>query len=366
MTTGSDALPSPQDRTTPAVDPAAALQPAATLPETTDPDEIEWREAVAAARAEEAAAGDPPADPANPGTATPAVVPAKDPKDTPAAADVPMIPKARLDEVLSERDKLREQNAFLAGKAEGLAHRVPGAKPGDPVADPAPQTPEARIAAIRTEKQALAAQFDSGEITLKDYETQRDALDDKVHAIREEAFIAKVQPAAAASDTLYLDSETAALEIAHPWVGVLDKVGKKSDWDYFKALAQESLAEKQIDISGGGQRASFVLRKEMAALIDKLGPALLTERAKAENVALPGAKPAETPAPGGERQLSEAAKQRLAKLNLHEQHPPNVGTIAGNLPANGEYDDARIESMTEADYDALPVAVQRRLKGIAP
>lgn len=363
MTTGSDATPSPQDQT-PHVDPAATPTPQPQeTPKTTDPDEIEWQEALAAAKAEEAAAGDPPPDPAKPVT-DPPVDPAKGAKD-PAAAEVPTIPKPRFDEVLGERDKLREENAFLRGKAEGLAHRAPGATPGAPDPDPATLTPEQRIGAIRTRKQDLAAQFDSGDITLKDYETQRDALDDQVHAVREESLIAKVKPAAASSD-LYLDSATAEIEAAHPWVGVLDAVGTPADWAYFKAMANESLAARNVNLVAGDPRSSFELRKEMAALIDQYGPALLTERAKAKNVALPGAKPAAAAPAPGERPLSEAAKQRLAKLNLHEQHPPNVGTMNGTLPANGQFDDAQIERMTETEYDALPASVRNRLKGISP
>jgi hypothetical protein len=328
--------PKPEDQTQPPT--GQAQEPAAPV-EVLDPDEIEYRQALAAAEAEEAA-GKPPAGqdpptgdaPPQPGEKTP-----KDPQQPGPRPETPLIPKARLDEVAAQRDEAARQAAYWQGVAEGRqpAKPAPG-EPGGQQAAPAPTT-EQRLAEVRTSIKALATQFDNGEITMADLEEKRAVLIDREQAIREEALLAKVKPAPAAKDgSLLLDERTAELESQHPWVTVFDAVATPAEWGMVKALAVENLTGQGIDPTQG-DRGSLALRAEVARLMDQIGPGLLTARATEKGVVIPGQqqqtqqpKPQQQP-PGGKPPLSTEAAARAAKLALAAEAPPNLTSMTGSV-----------------------------------
>ncbi len=366
---GNDsAQPKPEDQTAP---PAADQQPHRPLNitaiEEVDPDDIEHRNAMAAAEAEEAAARAPKDDAAT-GTVSPAPAEPQAPTDQPLQpgqppATVAMIPKPRLDEALSKTEKALQEAAYWRGRAEAA---LPPGQPGAPGAQPPPATPEQRLSAIHTEIDALAEKFDACEITMKDFKAKERELQTSEQAIREEVLVAKVKPASApqqgGGDALYLNTLTAELETAHPWVNVFEQVGTDADWNYLRTLATDNLLARNIDPSAGPV-GTFELRKEIAALADKYGPALLSDRAKAKNVALPGqAQPPAPPQPG----LSPEAQARQAKLTQQAAAPPSLASMNGSVsPVSGEPSEAQLATMTDDDYDKLPEAVRRKARGIS-
>lgn len=360
-TTIENASEALQDQATPT--PAAALPAPAAVPELTDPDQIALRDARAAAEAEEAAGNDgTKPDPAAAGA------PAQQPPTAKPAGKsaVSLIPKARFDEVLTERNKLAQETAYLRGQLD--ARTQPATANGTQPAPAPAQTPEERLATVRTVKQALAAKFDQGDLSMAEYETQRDALDDKAHAIREESMLAKVKPVAAATspdgNELYLETLTVDLETKHPWVEVFDKVGSEADWAYLKSTAVDNLAARGIDPSKGAV-GRYELRREVAALADQLGSALLTQRAQAKGVAIPGMQPAPAaavktlPPKPGAAPLSPTASARLAKFNTMNGAPPDLTAMTGSAEIGDP--EQRVEAMSEDEWKALPAATKHRI-----
>ncbi|MCC6775637.1 MAG: hypothetical protein IT537_03215 [Hyphomicrobiales bacterium] len=400
----------------PPVDPAAAPapqpgaaeapQPAPAPPESDDVDDIELREAKAAAKAEEAAAQPPqpaavegqtappaaaapapaaaPVAAAEPAPAEPAAHEPQQPAAPAARPPMPMVPKARFDEVNSRataaeaaRQKAEQDAAYWRGRAE--AQQGAASAPGQPPAQPAPQTPEQRVAAIRESKLALAKRFDDGEMTMADYERQRDGLDDQLHAIREESMMGKVAPQqsqapAGGSDALYLETLTAQLEDKHPWVKVFDQVGTDRDWAFLDGEARANLTERGVALDRG-TLSSYHLREEMARLADEYGPGLLTKRAAEKGVTLPAspaapappAPPPTTPPaapPSGQRTLSTIAAQRAEKLGLAAQAPPRLDALHGVTGETGGISESQLDAMSDDDIGNLPDAVRRKHRGI--
>lgn len=361
MTTEGTTLP--QDQVT---DVKPQELPAATVV-LTDPDEIELAEAKTAAQAEEAAKGAATTVPVEAKT-DPTPKPADTSKDIKAPVNTggPMIPKARLDEALDKGAKAQQDAAYWRGVAEARA--TPGAaKPGEQPPKPAAPTLEDRRAAIATQIEALAKKFDDGEITYTDLKKQERELTKQEDVLREEALLAKVKPAApaapTATDELYLDQLTAQLEKDHPWVAVFDQVAGNADWGYLRSLAIDNLTARGIDVTKGNI-GKFELRKEIAILADAYGPALLTDRAKAKGITLPGTSqtpPAPAPKPG----LSPQATARQAKLTTQQEAPPDLNRMSGAIgDAPGQVSDAAIEAMSDDEIGKLPDAVRRKLLGI--
>lgn len=358
------------DQTLPlAQNPGTDLQPQPQPgPVLTDIDDIELQDALKAAEAEKAADKTPAPDPAA-GQVQPQTPAAKDPADT------LMIPKGVFDDrVIKEREKTAEaerQAAYWKGRAE--AAPAPGQQP-QPAAQPLPaQTPEQRVAALDAQIDDLAAKFDNGEITMADFKKQERTLTDQRSAIHEDALVAKVRPAAPANsgqDDLALQTATAQLEDNHPWVKVFEDLGAEAqaEWDMVKTMAIQNLVARKIDPTSGTM-GRFELRKEVASLMDKLGPVLLTDRAKAKGIALPTtgqqSTPQAQPQPA-KPALSPEAAARLAKLGQANGAPPNLNAMTNTGGGeDGMPSDAAIEKMTEEEISNLPIGVRNKILGIA-
>jgi hypothetical protein len=278
-----------------------------------------------------------------------------------------MIPKPRFDEVLNQRDRASHEAAYWRGVAEATKH-APASHQGKAEQTSQQQAPtaEQRLTAIHTDKDALAKKYDDGEITYSDLVKQDRDLANREQAIREEILLAKVAPQQKTSqqpdNDLFLDSLTAQLEQQHPWVTVLDKVGTEIDWKYIRERSIENLVQKGIDPTEG-KRGTFELRREMAELIDQVGPYLLTEKAKAKGIAIPNQQAAPQQ---GVKAPSSVAQARAAKLDLASRAPPNVAAMNGTTggEATGIPSASRIESMSDDEIGKLPDSVRRQFLGL--
>lgn len=323
-----------------------------------DVDLLELNEARAAAKAEEEAKGQDEVQ-------QEAATEAQAPTETPPAEDqgkgkppAPMIPKARLDEVLSERDKHLQEAAYWRGVAESRGQQPTA---GQPPQEPA-ITPEQHLTAIRLQQEALAKKFDDGELTMSDYVKQSHSLEDQAQAIREEALLSKVKPAAPqnSNDDFGLASETARLEDAHPWVKVLEQLpNNDADWNYLRGVAIGNLASRGIDATAG-KYGTYQLRREIAELADQYGPSLFAKRAQAAGLTIPDASQQQQQKPA----LSPTAQARQAKLGTMASAPPNVAGMSGSGADTGMPSAARIEDMSDDDIGKLPDSVRRKLLGI--
>lgn len=80
-----------------------------------------------------------------------------------------------------------EQQAEAAAK-ESAAETQPVHKPKPLFDTNLPDDIDARMASIKEQKKALSAKFDEGEITVSEYDEQRDTLDDQYQDLREARF----------------------------------------------------------------------------------------------------------------------------------------------------------------------------------
>lgn len=345
-----------------------------------DADDAELADAKKAAEAEGAAGpgegeagaagGDgQPAQPAGQAAQDPTKT-GQQPQQGQQPADSVMIPKARFDEVNGRVQQAEQAAAYWRGVAEARGVPQAGqAGQGGQQPQPPQPTPEQRLASLHQAQDELAAKFDNGEITMAEFKKQERDLNNQEQTLREESLLKKVQPQPApqeAPQNLYLNSLTAELETQHPWVQVFDQVGTDADWGYLKNLAIDNLVQRGID-PRQGDMGRYELRREIAELADKFGPALVGERAKAQGIVLPGEQqPQSQNGNGGQPPLSPQAQQRQAKLNLAAGAPPNLrnmGTDAAD--PSGLPSESRLETMTDDEIGNLPDSVRRRMMGIS-
>lgn len=291
--------------------------------------------------------------PAAPAAAQPAAD--KGPKAPPV-----MIPKARLDEVIAERDGLRDANSYLQGVLDTRtqqSQQQPAAPGKDTPANPPESTPDfkTQIASARSEKIALAQQYEDGEISLVEFKTKENALDEKIEELRDARNQDQLKEVrTAATETVkqnnvqqYLESEGAKIQAENPYVKEIDKLPpaiRDGVWQEIANKAALNLAKKGINPEDGTPASKLAFIREKAALTNEYGP-------RYTGVKLD--QPAKT--------VSQTAADRGKKLDIAAQQPPAIeGANMGERP---ELTEADLEGMTQdqiADaYAANPHLVNK-------
>lgn len=341
--------------------PNTPTDPAAATPatESTAPAEIDI-DAIELAAAQKALEDEKQGITAAP---APAATPAAAPAAAPAApAEKVMIPKERLDEVLAregqtaqERDKAYETAAYWRGIADARGQGQPAAAPAQP------QQPTAQVAIQGLEGKLLEAakRFDSGDISLVDYEKERLAINSQIQGIREARLYAATKPQqsgqpAATPNDMRLDELTRQLEDAHPYVGELSAPAYDGKWAFLSKEAADQLGP-QWKAQAPSASKSFELRKKIAELSDTYGP-IWTGKTLA---------PAPAPAPGNaspaKPALTAPAQNRLAKLGLGHAAPPDTNAIGQPAAASTTVSEDQIANMSDEQISALPAEVRNRL-----
>lgn len=367
----------PAQTPSPAPSPVAGPAPAPE-PATDDVDEIELREARAALKAEQTGSSVPPALPAetpDPAAALPKPAAAKDPASLPAAApaaagddEKPMIPKARLDEVLRKAEEARNAAAYWQGIAEarkdmpGQSHAKPS--PTDTPAPPSPTIPQL-LTAIDTQRVALATKYDAGEIDAVEWEKQRSALDNQAHEIRLEQI--RLENLTLKSETLAeaqkvamqqsLDENAAALDRAHP---ALFDVKSEDHWAFLRSEAARTLANEGFVLRQHDLTSQKVFHERIASLADLYVPIWTGKPLPV--VTKPGSSPA--PAVPAPVPSSKIADQRQRKIDLAHQQPPDSAQL-GSSGTKPELSEANILSMSDDEIANLPAATRARMTGRA-
>lgn len=283
----------------------------------------------------------------NPAQPTPAAAPQGD-GGAPARI---MIPKERLDEVLSQKTERELRIAFLEGQLAAKQTAAPGApQPATPAA-PQPPTLDQQLSSIQNRVIDLAAKFDAGEISAKDWKLQERALLQQEQTLRDQSLLARVpQPTAPKGngDELYLQTVTKDLEDSHPYIHAFsDDV----DFEFLRQKAQSHLAANGVELKNDAG-TKLMLRQTMCQLASDLGPRMFPD------FKVPGAQPAPQPA----AQPSAAAQARGAKLDLRASLPPvltDIPPAGGNATGSlGGYTEDQIMAMDEETLANLPKATR--------
>lgn len=286
----------------------------------------------------------------------------------------PMIPKARLDEVLQERDQLRSTAQYLQGVVDTQTRMMSTATQAAPQgnqqagapAAPQPQaaTLDQQIAQAEAKKLELAEKYDAGDLSTKEYQEQVIGLDRQIRTLSDQSHQALVtaatQRAQAATQQTLMESQvnSAALKIQaeHPYVSVIDQHHNGAAiWNMIDAEAQQALIQKGINPHDGTAASRVALMNEKAALADKYGPTLTGVQVQQPQVQT---NQQQQPSPG----LSPVAQARLAKIDVANQQPPASGSI-GNTGQVNQISDDDIMKMSQDEIAALPASVLRRFTG---
>ncbi|WP_341893746.1 hypothetical protein [Ferrovibrio terrae] len=314
--------------------------------EADDPDALD----IAAAKADietaaKPAAAQPDSKPAAPVAPAATTTPPQTASAKPAGQpDQPMIPKARLDEVLKRQEDLVKRNAFLEGA-------LSAGKPADtPAAPAAPAAPARTIAQIEADKLGLADQFDQGKLSAKEWREKEIALDREARALTEKPAAAPVQ-----QDDLFLESLTQQLEELHPYAkdGILDD----AQWIFIETEARKSFSAEGKTI-GEGSADTFLLRQRMAQLSDRFGPVMTGKDLKKPAAANGPAATTQTTTPPAP---SATAAARAGKLGLAERIAPDISNLGGSAAPSTELSDAALMNMSDDEIGALPEATRRRI-----
>lgn len=328
-------------------------------------------EIAAGAQAATEATGAEPVEGAEPAATAAA------PKDR---GPMPMIPKVRLDEVLSENSLLKDQVGYLRGLAD--AHKAQPAQ--QPAAKPAEaQTPtkpadqsggrvddiETAISALEEKKLAIAEKYDNGEISNKQQIQEQIAIDKEIRGLSnqriekmQETSRTEAQAAVQANNFETVKNNVGLqLQAKHVNVAVIDALPpnmRDGVWKDITTDAVANLAARGIDIKTGGAQAKLMLIQEKARLTDDLTKYGLTGKQAPAPVAQNGQPAQPKPSP--------AAVNRAAKIELANSQPPTVTDMAAGAD-NAEITDDQIANMNEDQIADLimkaPQRVQRLLDG---
>lgn len=312
--------------------------------------------------------GDPKPAEAKPTDAAP--TPAKPGKENPV---IP-VPRDKL-KALSDRAKSAEDSAAESARAaaywKGVAD-TKAASPAQPAAEPATPTltPQQQLDAVRQQRLALADQLDNGEVNNRQYEEQRQKLEDAEQAIRQN-MATPARPEAAPAQTgndLYLEERTAQLETQFKYASLITD---EAHWDFLSKEAAKQLRTEGVVFAKGNlpPAQALQLRTRISELTDVYGP-LWTGKTRAEVYGeQPPAKPAssEQPKPGPAAPMSPTAKARAEKLAEAREAPPDLTAVgsAGALP--GDLSPAAITGMDDEDIiKNMPKAARDKMMGRLP
>ena len=273
------------------------------------------------------------------------------PDPTPPAPEQPKepesihVPKARLDQVLSELKQLRERDAekdrqlaYFAGQLHAKGTPTAEGQPAESQADPVAEH-DAKI-------DSLYEKYDSGEIGMAELKKQERALLRERDAIVAER--SKPSPEVVAQQIAtdpYLTEKTAEIERQNPW---LNNVPAPVIQHSLLPFAYQILADQGVKV-GADVRSTLMLRAAVVQAGKILG---LDQR---------GGQQQGTSLPVDQRPQAPTADQRRQKVELARNHPPSMQT-AGTGAASGQtYSPEDIDKMSDVDLASLPASILEQL-----
>lgn len=271
--------------------------------------------------------------------------PQPQPEPQPSQQPQPMIPKARLDEVLrqggelqTKLDELARHNAYLAGQLETYGRQQQPA--GTPQQPQAPLDP---VEQVKVKLKALGARYDAGEVSMEELLVEREALDEEARQARIEA--SRPDPAELAArisrDPIVTEA-TARMEAANPWFA---NIPQRFVQGMLVDQAKDMLAERGIELTTDA-RSTLILRQAVIDVAKMVGLDL---------------KYGGTPQPQPQPQPNGVTPaERQAKLDLQQRLPPNTARI-GTSQQIDTMSPETLAEMSDSDLAALPASVLDRL-----
>lgn len=254
-----------------------------------------------------------------------------------------MVPIERLNEVISERNKTREEIAELRGMVAALAASKGAQATPAAAQDAEPETPQSRIEKMEAEVAALAERYDNGGISFSDYEKARRAIDRQI--VRLELEIDQPRTTDRPDDT-YLREQTDRLESDFPVLKSLTA----ADIQAIVPLAQRQAEKDGIDFGGNALR----FRRYVAETAQRI-------------YGDPTQQTTTTPAAGAQAQDGNPKPGNAAarKVELARNAPPNLNnlSVSGRATQVGEYTPQRVAAMSDDELAALPDSVLAKLAG---
>lgn len=304
-----------------------------------------------------------------------------------------MIPKARLDEVIGDRDLLKDQVGYQAGviaaqermladlkagKAPAATTQTtqPAATAQAAAAAPDQGTPPDLATAIKTlqeKKLALADEYDNGEISTRIWKQREIEIENEIRALDEQRLesvktesLKQTKAVLSARETQQSVETTAlTLQQKHPNIAVIDALSdglRAGVWQDITNKAAQNLAQRGIDarLHNRDPQVKAALMAEKARLTDNLQDFL------------PGyQQPAQAQQGQGNAQVqkkqSAMAQARAAKLDLADSQPPSIADM-GRGVESGELTDEQVSKMTDdqmADLLTTAPHLIKRLSGNA-
>lgn len=279
-----------------------------------------------------------------------------------------MIPKARFDEVYRQNQENHEQVLYLKGALEALKGQVSQtAAGGGQQNQPAPQPTIAdQIKAEQAKVLQAAKDFDDGKISLTDYKQIELAVEGNVTGLRERGYrqtmeqeFARRQPKQQPSeqqvsfaDQQLLERQANQLLEQHPYLRHMSNNGFEKHTNALVAMAYQE-AELMGQPYGSGPAETHRLRAHVARLSDRIGPDWFPDLQPSQQP-----QPASNPNPAP---LSQRAQQRVEKMALAGQMPPNTNQMGSGGQATGLPSEADLMNMTEEEIAALPRETQERI-----
>lgn len=311
----------------------------------------------------------------------------------------PMIPKARFDEVLSERDLLRNQVGYMRGLIDANQQNAGKQPQKQESGNKNDQTDEdnqegsdvdafdAKIAEAEAKKLELAEKYDEGDLSTKQWREAEIAIDREIRGLsdrREQARLDELRQESkahtdkslsAAQKANYINDQALAIQQNHPNIQLIDNLPKATSdavWATINDQAARNLAQRGVNLQDGSAQTRLALIQEKAALTDQLTPenttALLMgqyqfvdpRQYQAPTQQAQGQTAQKTE--GVNKQTSPEAKNRGEKLELANSQPPSIAGM-GKGTGTGELTEADIENMSQEQLADLmqksPQLVQR-------
>lgn len=355
----------PQQQQPPANQPEQQ-QPQAEAAAPLDPDEAEYRAALAAVEAEQTAASqqqDEEQQPAQPQQQPPAAPPpqAQGAQQQPPQQQRPrVVPYDRFADVnrrlQEERDRRQYLEGALAATRGGPASNgqpqpeQQEAPPPDPIAD--------QIQALRKQQKDLMAKVDTGEMLFAEVEEQRGQIEDRIADLRQQRAREAQQTVAPAPESL----ADQAIEQAH-LTSLYQRFPYAASLDDQQALRLADLARQELALEGqpdrGTKADTLRLRERVAMLSNTWGPKWGLQPSRPVTTNQPQQQQPSTQ-PQGQPPLSPAAKARQAAMGKAAALPPDPAAM-GMAASAGGLTDAQIASMDDEAIAALPAHVRHRI-----
>lgn len=304
----------------------------------------------------------------------------------------PMIPKARFDQVLAERDQAREEAGYMKGflaaskninnvreQEKETNNEQEETSEGDSVNDI-----DKAIEAAELRKLELAERYDEGEISTKEWKEAELSIDKEIRELSKQQLDMVAEKSKAITNEIltaqqqqdFINSQALSIQQNHPNVEVIDNLPEATSnavWESINNQAILNLVSRGVNLQDGDIQSQVMLMREKAALTDQLTPentaSLLMGKYQfvdptQYNKSSDNNSSQSNENGVGKKGLSENAKNLSDKLDLANSQPPSIADMgAGNN--TGELTEQALENMSDDQIADLierqPQTIQRIL-----